>query len=223
MPSIPTRLTTPARPALIHVVLVEDDAGFASNLALSLQQADDLVLRAVVTTRHEASFLLEQAAPDLLLVDLGLADGGAVDLIGHASQTWPRCAIMACTTFGDEGDVLRAIEAGAHGYLLKDSNAATTLCELRNLHRGGSPISPLIARRILARLRPTPTGGALSEREMRTLECITKGYTAAEIARRMAVAPQIVLADIRHIYALLKLPVSVQASAALRGQALQAS
>ena len=216
MPSTSTRLTTPARPALIRVVLVEDDAGFASNLALGLQQADDLVLTAVATTRHEASFLLEQAAPDLLLVDLGLSDGAAVDVISQACAAWSRCAIMACTTFGEEGDVLRAIEAGAHGYLLKDSNAATILYELRNLHRGGSAISPLIARRILARFRPAPTGRVLSERETQTLECITKGYTADEIARRTAVPAQTVLADIRHVYALLKLPAGVQASVSLQ-------
>ncbi len=212
----------PARPAPIRVALVEDDAGFAGSLAATLQQADDLVLIAVAATRSEALLLREQAAPDLLLVELGLSDGAAIDVIGHASAAWPRCAIMACTTFGEEGDVLRAIEAGAHGYLLKDSNAATILCELRNLHRGGSTISPLIARRILARLRPAPMGRALSEREMKTLEGITQGYTADEIARRTAVPPHTVLADIRHVYAMLKLAVRVQASGPLRGHALLA-
>jgi DNA-binding NarL/FixJ family response regulator len=166
--------------------------------------------------------LLEQVAPDLLLVGLGLSDGAAIDVISHASTAWPRCDIMACTTFGEEGDVLRAIEAGAHGYLLKDSNAATILCELRNLHRGGSPISPLIARRILARFRPATMSRALSEREMKTLECITQGYTADEIARRTAVPPHTVLADIRHVYAMLKLPQRVQSREMLRGYALLA-
>jgi DNA-binding NarL/FixJ family response regulator len=119
----------------------------------------------------------------VLLVDLGLPDGSGIDVIRAAHTQWPTCAVMVCTAFGDEAHVLQSIEAGASGYLLKDSEPENMLHEIRSLHGGGSPISPLIARQILMRFRAAPAA-AVSTR------CIRRaGYGAAPAAGETPCCP----------------------------------
>jgi len=138
---------------LIHVALVEDDVHFQHAISAAIKASDDMRLVSQASTHAEGMRALEQAPADVLLVDLGLPDGSGIDVIRAAQVQWPTCAVMVCTTFGDEAHVLRSIEAGAAGYLLKDGAPASMLDEIRILHGGGSPISPLIARQILTRFR----------------------------------------------------------------------
>jgi DNA-binding NarL/FixJ family response regulator len=138
---------------LIHVALVEDDVHFQHAIGAAIKASDDMKLVSLAGTHAEGMRALQQAPADVLLVDLGLPDGSGIDVIRAAQVQWPTCAVMVCTTFGDEAHVLRSIEAGAAGYLLKDGAPASMLDEIRILHGGGSPISPLIARQILTRFR----------------------------------------------------------------------
>lgn len=158
--------------------------------------------------------LLEQPPADVLIVDLGLPDGSGIDVIRLARQKWPACHSMVSTTFGDESHVIRALEAGAYGYLLKDSSPDQLVAEIRNLHAGGSPVSPLIARLLMKRfhqpggaLAATSGGGdhdkqtiALSAREHEVLGHITKGFTSNEIAEFMQVSYHTVQTYVRRIY-----------------------
>ncbi|MCZ8254362.1 MAG: response regulator transcription factor, partial [Polaromonas sp.] len=198
-------------PPLIHVALVEDDVHFQNAIVTAIAASPDIRLMSLASTRAQGLQSLQSAPADVLLVDLGLPDGSGIDVIHAAHAQWPTCAVMVCTAFGDEAHVLQSIEAGASGYLLKDSEPENMLHEIRSLHGGGSPISPLIARQILMRFRaapapapasaavapaipaaaPAPTASeqaVLSAREKEVLELITKGFTADEIARLMQVS-----------------------------------
>lgn len=146
-------------PPCIRVALVEDDQHFQHAIVSAIATAADIRLIGIAGTREKGLQMLGGSPADVLLVDLGLPDGSGIDVIKAAQVRWPQCAVMVNTTFGDEAHVLRSIEAGASGYLLKDSAAATMLQEIRSLHAGGSPISPLIARQILRRFHP---GGGLA-------------------------------------------------------------
>ncbi|MDP3253663.1 MAG: response regulator transcription factor [Hydrogenophaga sp.] len=146
-------MQTPKDRPLIHVALVEDDVHFQHAICAAIKASDDMKLVSLAGTHTEGMRALQQAPADVLLVDLGLPDGSGIDVIRAAQVQWPTCAVMVCTTFGDEAHVLRSIEAGAAGYLLKDGAPASMLDEIRILHGGGSPISPLIARQILTRFR----------------------------------------------------------------------
>jgi DNA-binding NarL/FixJ family response regulator len=138
-------------------------------------------------------------------------------------QQWNRCSIMVSTNFGDETHVIRSIEAGASGYLLKDSTPAKIVDEIRSLASGGSPISPIIARQLLARFRQASTSvpsqpvasedasQSLSAREKEVLELITKGFTANEIARLMELSPFTVRSFVRRIYTKLKVTSKTEA------------
>lgn len=204
---------------LIRVALVEDDVGFQCALKMALHGAPDIRLVHVASTCSEGLKLLAQEAVDVLLVDLGLPDGSGIDVISEAHVRWPSCNIMVSTAFGDELHVMNSLEAGASGYLLKDSDSDKIVLEIRSLHAGGSPISPIIARQILKRLRPAVTAvpesivrttdNQLSGRELEVLEHITKGFTADEIAVMLSVSRHTVLTYVRRIYT--KLEVSCRA------------
>lgn len=204
--------------SLIHVALVEDDLDFQSALTAAIETAPDMRLLSVASTRSQGLRMLEQAPAHVLLVDLGLPDGSGIDVVRVAHVQWPECNIMVSTTFGDETHVMQSIEAGASGYLLKDSSPDAMVLEIRSLHAGGSPISPMIARQLLMRFRPPANSAtefvvrrdadkqrtALSAREREVLEFITKGFTSKEIAALMFVSHHTVLTYVRRVYAKLK-------------------
>ena len=93
-------------------------------------------------------------APDVALVDVGLPGGSGIDLIRHARRYVPRCEVMVVTVFADEQVVFQCIEAGATGYLLKESSGVDIVTQIRMLLEGGSPITPSVARQLLTRMAP---------------------------------------------------------------------
>ncbi|RZJ04419.1 MAG: response regulator transcription factor [Haliea sp.] len=235
MPDEPDAHATRQPRAMIQVALVDDDVEVQNAIAAAIGTASDITLVSMANTHAAGLQLLEGPAADVLLVDLGLPGGSGIDVIRRASERWPRCAVMVCTTFADEMHVLQSIEAGASGYLLKDGGAGDMLAEIRSLHGGGSPISPLIARQILMRFRPAPVareaapgraanaGGeqaALSAREQEVLELITKGFTADEIAQLMQVSTHTVQTFVRRIYGKLKVTSRAEAIYEARSQGL---
>jgi len=220
-----------AEPRSIHVAIVEDDPSFCEALSLAIQAAPDMRLAGVAGTRAEGLALLQQPPADVLLVDLGLPDGSGIDVIRAAARQWPGCSSMVSTNFGDETHVMRSIEAGAAGYLLKDSSPTRMTDEIRSLASGGSPISPIIARQILARFQQSPTAGTaippepaatparlLSAREKEVLDYITKGFTTQEIARLMELSHFTVRSFVRRIYG--KLEVNSKAEAIFEARTL---
>lgn len=232
-PPLPERVEMPAPgEPQIHVAIVEDDIGFRDALARVVLAAPGMHLAGTAGSRAEGLALLQGPPADVLLVDLGLPDGSGIDVIRAATQQWPDCAVMVSTHFGDETHVIRSIEAGAAGYLLKDSSQAKIVDEIRSLARGGSPISPIIARQVLARFRPgapvagsggEAAGGApptLSAREKEVLDLITKGFTAHEIARLMDLSHFTVRTFVRRIYAKLKVSSKAEAIYEARSRGL---
>ncbi|MEQ1668280.1 MAG: response regulator transcription factor [Sulfuriferula sp.] len=220
----------PLNPALIRVMLVEDDVNFQHALITAMLAAPDMQLTAIASTRAQGLKMLETTQIDVLLVDLGLPDGSGIDVIRAAHAKFPACNIMVSTTFGDELHVMQSLEAGASGYLLKDSEPTRMVFEIRSLYHGGSPISPLIARQILTRFRqdnapsgqPTTTKqrAVLSTREQEVLEYITRGFTADEIAALIVVSRHTVLTYVRRIYAKLEVNSKAEAIYEARNQGL---
>ena len=223
----------------IRVALVEDDPFFVTAFSAAMQGAPDMLLHGVAQNRRQGLELLLGEAADVLLVDLGLPDGPGLDIIGAAQQRWPRCHVMVSTVFGDEAHVIQSLEAGAAGYLLKDSSSTRILDEIRSVHAGGSPISPLIARQLLTRFRRAWASGAdavrmpiaeqaqagqaqLSPREHQVLEYIVKGFSYEEIGALMGVTRNTVLSFVRRIYAKLKVRSQVEAIHEARVQGLLA-
>ena len=136
-----------------RVLIVEDDSQTREFFAASVSRCDRLALAASVGSVAQARAWLDDAdhRVDVLLVDLGLPDGSGLEVIRYARQLHPECEPLVISMFGDEDNVLASIEAGALGYIHKDStpeNVADTILEMK---LGASPISPMIARRVLSK------------------------------------------------------------------------
>lgn len=197
---------------MARVLIVEDDAAFRARYAEILSHDPDFDVVASVGSGGEGLAMLDLRKPDVLLVDLGLPDVSGIEVIRHATQTLPKCECMVVTVFGDEEHVLASIEAGAAGYLLKDASEESFLAGIRELISGGSPISPIIARRLLKRFQPemasgaSPVSGAsaadvaLSEREKEILLLASKGFNYPEMGKLMGISPHTVTSHVKKIY-----------------------
>jgi len=197
-----------------RVLIVEDDPAFRTRYAAMLAHDASFDVVASVGTGGEGLAMLDLRKPDILLVDLGLPDVSGIDVIRHANRTLPTCECMVVTVFGDEEHVLASIEAGATGYLLKDASEESFLSGIRELMNGGSPISPIIARRLLRRFQaegpvPSPPANtspneafnvALSDREREILLLASKGFNYPEMGKLMSISPHTVTSHVKKIY-----------------------
>ncbi|SPA02499.1 putative TWO COMPONENT RESPONSE REGULATOR TRANSCRIPTION REGULATOR PROTEIN [Cupriavidus taiwanensis] len=198
-----------------RVLIVEDDPLALRRLVQAVDlHAADAVVAGCASTVAEALAWLAQHQPDVLLCDLGLPDGSGIDVIRNARERYPGCDCMVVTVFGDDQHVLASIEAGAIGYLLKDETTDRIAASIGELRAGGSPMSPLIARQVVNRLRGAPPeavardsgpGAApgavvLSVRENEILDLISRGYTYAETARYLGLSVHTVQSHIKNIY-----------------------
>lgn len=198
---------------MIRVLLVEDEPGFAERFSSIIRSDPEFELIAVAPNCAAARNILEREQPDMLLADLGLPDGSGIDIIRETAARYPSCDIMVVTVFGDEDHVLASIEAGAAGYVLKDSIAGEFLGLLRQLRAGGSPITPVIARKLLSRFKAdaaelssakTEIAGTvpklLSPRETEVLTYIAKGFSFNEIAELLGMSAHTVTTHVKRIY-----------------------
>ncbi|MEC3764272.1 response regulator transcription factor [Cupriavidus sp. SS-3] len=195
-----------------RVLIVEDDPLALRRLVQAVDlHAADAVVAACASTVAEAQAWLAQHQPDVLLCDLGLPDGSGIDVIRNARERYRACDCMVVTVFGDDQHVLASIEAGAIGYLLKDETTDRIAASIGELRAGGSPMSPLIARQVVNRLRgappeavardaAAPVAVVLSVRENEILDLISRGYTYAETARYLGLSVHTVQSHIKNIY-----------------------
>lgn len=199
----------------ITVLVVEDDAVTRRALCLGIEKEPAFqLLVALDSVQSAVSWLLIQSA-DLLLVDLGLPDGSGIDIIRFCAQRYPTCNIMVITTSSDQDSVVDSIEAGASGYILKDAGQLDLGRALLELHTGGSPISPTIARKLLSRMRDdkkitntaTKQVGAenvpqvfLTKREASILDLIARGDSYGEVAKQLGLSVGTVQTHIKNIY-----------------------
>ena len=135
-----------------------------------------------------------------------------IDVIRRCTQLQPACEVMVITMFGDESHMLKAFAAGARGYLLKDGTEQDLAAHILNLRNGGSPMSPIIARQVLAQLgsttaptaptapRDTATGQPLSPKETEVLTLVARGFSYAETAGLLNISVHTVHSHVRNIY-----------------------
>ena len=153
---------------MVRIAIVEDDAVLRQALGQMVAQVAGFALCGAGGTLAEGIALVNQQ-PDVLLLDLGLPDGSGLDLIAHAAAAAPDCRLLVLTVFADVRTVVAAIEAGADGYLLKESDVGQVAGAIETVLAGGAPISPAVASHILARVRgerPPTMAGGLSLKEV---------------------------------------------------------
>jgi DNA-binding NarL/FixJ family response regulator len=154
--------------------------------------------------------------PDLALVDLSLPDGSGIELIKLLNDRAPNTICVVASIYDDDLHLMPALRAGAQGFLLKDQSWEQIAELLRGIAQGRPPLSPAIARRLLAHFRPQTQSYAtepLTQRETEVLGIIAKGMTLSETARLLGISSHTVSGYTKEIYR--KLNVSSRAEAAL--------
>ncbi len=187
----------------ITVLVVEDDERFRAAFCAMVDGAPDMRLVGSAADLPEGLDMLRHQHPAVVLVDLGLPSGSGIELIRFAHEQLPQTDVMVVTVFGDEPHVMASLEAGATGYLLKDADATDLTAQIRSLHAGGSPISPVIARQLLLRLSPEPAPGCealLSAQERQVLSLSAKGFSFEEIAAMLDVSRHTVATYVKRSY-----------------------
>ncbi len=206
-----------------QVLVVEDDRRAREFFCDSVRRSSELELvGAFGSVRPALEWLRDPARKvDVLLVDLGLPDGSGLEVIRAATKLHPRCESLVISMFADEENVLASVEAGALGYIHKDSTPDDIAQVIVDMKHGCSPISPMIARRVLekyrsrradersAQVRASPAEDpegvekcevALSDREREVLDLIARGFSYAEVARLKLISVDTVRSHIKHLY-----------------------
>ena len=172
---------TPAA-KVIRVLLADDHPVVREGLRGMLAAEPDIDVVGEAGSGDEAVSLGGALRPDVILMDLRMPDGDGVSAITRIREEQPRARILVLTTYDTDADILRAVEAGATGYLLKDTQRAALVSAIRGAARGETVLAPLVAGRLVSRMR-TPPKEALSAREAEVLAQVARGLTNAEIGR----------------------------------------
>lgn len=198
---------TPHPARAVRVGIVDDDTVLARALAMAVEAEPDFELVGMAETLAEGRALIREHL-DVLLVDLGLPDGDGLELLPPLrGLVGERCKALVFSVFGDGRTVVRAIENGADGYVLKGTDANEAIAAIRAVLAGGAPISPAVAGHILSRVRraaPTRSGStenfSLTPREIAVLEQLAKGLSLKEVASVEGISYHTVTDHVKAIY-----------------------
>ncbi len=195
---------------MIRILLVDDHPVVRLGLRALFDQEDDLTVVGEAATPDEAIAAVRDRRPDLVLMDLQLGRAGNGADVTQAIRSTPDAPpVLILTNYDTDGDIIRSIEAGASGYLLKGAPPDELLLAVRSAAAGESALAPPIATRLLERMR-TPQI-SLSTREIEVLDRVAAGRSNGEIARELVITEQTVKSHLVHIYT--KLGVSSRTAA----------
>lgn len=186
----------------VKVAVIEDHNEFREAVALMLQSTHGFICAGKFETAEEALENLTEA--DVILLDINLPGISGIEAIGPLKQLLPSACILMLTIFEDEQNIFQAILEGADGYLLKKTQPSRLLQAIDDAAKGGSPMTPVIARQALNLFKNfIPAKNPefkLSERELEVLKLLVEGASNDEIAEKLYISIQTVRNHVRHIY-----------------------
>jgi DNA-binding NarL/FixJ family response regulator len=186
------------------ISIVEDNLPLAEELQALFESQPDMSVLATYPSAEEALNGLPALLPDVLVVDIRLPGMSGVELISVLKPRFRELPILVLTMYEESDLIFDALKAGASGYLLKRA-AGDELCEaVRQIQRGGSPMSPSIARKVVDSFQtpslPEPEGARLSPREQEILGLLANGALYKEIAGDLGISLDTVRTHLRRIY-----------------------
>ncbi|MGX6508633.1 response regulator [Rhodococcus sp. SJ-2] len=173
--------------------------------------SDEFTILGEAGDGKEAVALVARLDPDVVLMDLRMPGGGGVEAIAELTSSGARSRVLVLTTYDSDSDTIPAIEAGATGYLLKDAPRDELFAAVRAAAEGRTVLSPVVASRLMSRVRGAGAPRSLSAREREVLVLVAKGTSNREIARVLFVSEATVKTHLIHIFG--KLDVSDRAAA----------
>ncbi len=196
---------------MITVLVADDHAVVREGLVHLLGTAPDLAVVASAVDGVQAVDLAREHRPDVVLMDLSMPELSGVDATRAIVAELPDTRVVVLTSFGDESRVAAALDAGAHGYLLKHVEPEALLDAVRAAHGGGSPLDPRAGRYLLD-ARRAPAAPALSPRERDVLDLVTEGLANKQIARRLGITERTVKAHLTNVFQRIGVTDRVQAA-----------
>lgn len=188
----------------IKVSIVDDDEGIRSSLATLIRRAPSLTLLGDYADAETALRELPRKAPDVVLMDINLPGMNGVDCVRHLKSALPQLQVLMLTVYEDSDSLFKSFRAGASGYLLKRTASARLLEAIQDVHEGGSPMTPQLARRVVQFFTVPPQQDApfskLTPGEREFLDQLANGYTYKEIADRMKITIDTVRSYVRTVY-----------------------
>ena len=194
----------------ITLVVADDHPIVRSGIVALLAAEPDVEIVAEASSGREAVEAALEHRPSAVLMDLRMPELDGVGAIEAIRAEWPDAAIVVLTTYDSDEAIVRAIEAGATGYLLKDAPSENLIDAVRRAAAGETVLAPPVAKRLVDRVRD-PQAGALSLREIEVLRGVASGNTNAAIAAQLRISRATVKTHLLHIYD--KLGVSDRAAA----------
>lgn len=201
----------------IGVAIVEDDSEARKILAGWIERASGFRLAGDWGEAESALAALPQQKPDVVLMDINLPGMSGVDAVRTLKPVLPKTQFVMLTVYEDADHIYSALAAGASGYLLKHTTRKNLLAALEDVHRGGSPMTSNIARKVVQSFRQTSgavtADSDLSPREREVLELLAQGYLYKEIADRLEISGPTVNTYVRRVYEKLHVRSRAQAVA----------
>jgi DNA-binding NarL/FixJ family response regulator len=198
---------------VIAVLLVDDHPVVRAGVRGMLDGEPDIRVVGEAGRAVEALASVRALRPDVVLMDLRMPDGDGVDATARILAETPAPRVLVLTTYETDADILRAVEAGAIGYLLKDASRADLLAAIRSAARGETVLAPAVATRLLHRVR-APGATALSPRELEVLHLVGRGLSNVDIGRELYISEATVKTHLLRTFA--KLGVSDRTAAVTR-------
>jgi len=189
----------------MKIAILEDLREVAEMLQEVFSEQEDMSCKQVYFNAEDAMQFLVKNPVDVLIVDIGLPKASGIEAIEYLSQYCPGMQFCMFTVYEDDEKIFRSLQAGAKGYILKGSAPQKIIEAVRELYKGGSPMSPSIARRILdvfqkLPIAPVPQNLPITSREKELLEHLAKGLLYKEIADIMGITTGTVKQHIHKIY-----------------------
>ena len=204
----------------INVLIVDDHAVLRSGLAQLLAGQSDITVIGEAADGQQAVDMVGERRPDVVLMDLSMPRMDGVAATRRISELYPGVHVVCLTTFGEQEKITAAIEAGAVGYLLKETDPDDLVRAVRTAAAGGTPLSPVAAQALVARIRHggerAESAGAtpsLTNREREILSLVVAGAANKAIARRLGISEKTVKGHLTNVFT--RLGVSDRTQAAL--------
>ena len=201
----------------ITVAIVEDNDQLRGTLARVLSRAEGFQCLGQHATAEAALEALPKERPQVVLMDINLPGMNGVECVRQLKQLLPETQVMMLTAYEDTDNIFNSLAAGASGYMLKRIKTAELLEAIREVRRGGSPMTTHIARKVVQSFqKPAPSANPaedLSPREKEVLDCLAQGFLYKEIAEKLGISYETVHTYIRRIYEKLQVRTRTEAVA----------
>jgi DNA-binding NarL/FixJ family response regulator len=188
----------------ISVAIIEDLEEIREGLKNYIDSDKELIVVSAVSSAEEAMIMLPKLQPDIAIMDINLPEMNGIRCIRTIKDDCPATQFMMFTIYENDEKIFQALQAGASGYLLKNTEPSQILEAIKELHHGGSPMSPNIARKLVNIFREknesTVSSALLGKRENDVLELLSQGLLYKEIADRLSLAVGTVRQHIHNIY-----------------------